>query len=206
MCGRYALYETKDLGPRFNLATKPTFVSKDNYHVAPMQRLPVIYQDEAKGRVAELMQWGFFAKNPRKSFHPFNTVSETAFDKPMWREAVKHHRCLVPTRGFYEWQKFYGANGKIERKVQYFIHPKDQQLFSFAGIYSIWKDVEGMPLYTFSIMTTTPNKEMEPIHNRMPVILHPDQEAIWLNPAYSEQAQLADLLVPYEDNGLEILK
>jgi len=208
MCGRYALYEAKDLGPRFNLATRPTFVSKDNYNVAPRQRVPVIYQEEGK-RVAELMQWGFlpfFAKDPAKSVRPINTMAETAFEKPMWREAVKHHRCLVPTRGFYEWQKFYGDNGKVERKIPYFIHPKDQSLFSFAGVYSVWKDVEGLPLYTFSIMTTGPNKEMEPIHNRMPVMLHPDQEAIWLDPQYSEQAQLAELLVPYEDNGLEIYK
>jgi putative SOS response-associated peptidase YedK len=209
MCGRYALYETKDLGPRFNLATKPTFVSKDNYNVAPRQRLPVVYTDPEKGRVAEPMQWGllpFFARDPRQRFRPINTVSETAFDTPMWREAVKHHRCLVPTRGFYEWQKFYGDNGKVERKVPYFIHPKRMGLFSFAGIYSIWKDVEGLPLYTFSIMTTGPNKEMRPIHDRMPVILHPDQEALWLDPQYSERSQLADLLFPYEDNGLEIYK
>jgi len=78
MCGRYALYKTKDLGPRFNLATKPTFVSKDNYNVAPMQRLPVVYQDEAKGRVAELMQWGFlpfFAKDPAKESSSNNVVN-----------------------------------------------------------------------------------------------------------------------------------
>jgi len=209
MWGRYALYETKDLGPRFNLATKPTFVSKDNYNVAPRQRLPIIYQDPEQGRIAELMQWGFlpfFAKDPSKSFRPINTKSETAFDSRMWREAVKHHRCLVPTRGFYEWQKFEGDNGKVERKVPYFIHPKDQSLFSFAGIYSMWKDVEGLPLYTFSIMTTAPNNQMAPIHNRMPVILHPDQEAVWLDPQYSERSQLAELLVPYEDNGLEMYK
>jgi putative SOS response-associated peptidase YedK len=209
MCGRYALYELMGLRRRFNLATKPTFVSKDNFNVAPRQRLPVIIQDEEKGRLAELMQWGFlpfFAKDPAKSFRPINTVSETAFEKPMWRQAVKHHRALIPTRGFYEWQKFYGDNGKVERKVPYFIHPKDQQLFSFAGVYSVWKDVEGYPLYTFSIMTTGPNKDMEPIHNRMPVMLHPDQEAAWLNPQYSEREQPAELLVPYEDNMLEIYR
>jgi putative SOS response-associated peptidase YedK len=147
MCGRYALYESKDLGPRFNLATKPTFVSKDDYNVAPMHRLPVIYEKDG-ARVAELMQWGFlpfFAKDPSKSFRPINTVSETAFEKPMWRQAVQHHRCLVPARGFYEWQKFIGATGKVEHKVPFFIHPKAIDLFAFAGVYSIWKDVEGLP-------------------------------------------------------------
>ena len=208
MCGRYTLYEITDLEHRFDLATKPQFVSKDNYNAAPMQRMPIVFQEDNK-RMAELMQWGFlpsFARDPSKSFRPINTVSETAFEKPMWREAVKHHRALIPSRGFYEWRKFLNTNGKVERKVPYFIHPKDIDIFSFAGIYSIWKDVEGLPLYTFSIMTTTPNKEMEEIHNRMPVILCPEQEASWLSLPYSEQGQLADLLVPYEDGGLDIYK
>jgi len=209
MCGRYGLYDTdaKALETRFELKEQPTFVSQDNYNVSPMQRMPIIYEEDGK-RVAQLMQWGFipfFAKDPR-GFRPINTVSETAFEKPMWREAMKHHRCLVPSRGFYEWKKFFGDNGKIERKVPYFIHPKDIDLFAFAGIYSIWKDVEGLPFYTFSIMTTTPNEEMEDIHNRMPVILRPGQEASWLNPEYSEEKQLADLLVPYPDGMLEIYR
>ncbi|HJT58330.1 MAG TPA: SOS response-associated peptidase [Ktedonobacteraceae bacterium] len=204
MCGRYALYETKDLGPRFNLATQPTFVSKDNYNVAPRQRLPIIVQDQEQGRRAEIMQWGFippWSKDPSKGSRPINTMSETAFAKPMWKCAVMHHRCLVPSRGFYEWEHI---NDQV--KVPYFIHPKDQALFSFAGIYSVWHDVEDKPLYSFSIMTTAPNRDMEPIHDRMPVILHPDQEATWLDPQYSEQAQLASLLIPYEDGMLDMYR
>lgn len=198
MCGRYTLYES-DLDKRFNLASKPHFISKDNYNVAPRQRLPVIYQ-VAGDRVAELMQWGFlpfFAKDPTKSFRPINTVSETAFEKPMWREAVKHHRALIPARGFYEWDRILGNDG-VDRKVPYFIRPKDVELFSFAGIYSVWKDVEGLPLYSFSIMTTSPQEQMKHIHDRSPVILRPEQEAFWLDPQYSEQDQLAELLVPYQ--------
>ena len=210
MCGRYALYDSDSavLEERFELQTKPSFVSKDNYNVAPKQRCPVIYEQDGK-RVAELMQWGFvpfFAKDPKKTFGSINTVAETAWEKPMWREAVKHHRCLIPARGFYEWKKFFDDKGKLARKVPYFIHPKDMEIFAFAGLYSIWKDVEGYPLYTFSIMTTAPNKEMEEIHNRMPVILRPEQEAPWLDPQYSEREQLAELLVPYEDGMLEIYR
>lgn len=92
------------------------------------------------------------------------------------------------------------------QKVPYFIHPKDQGLFAFAGIYSVWHDVEDKPLSSFSILTTRPNREMEPIHDRMPVMLHPDQKAIWLDPSYSEREQLASLLVPYEDGMLEIYR
>jgi putative SOS response-associated peptidase YedK len=203
MCGRYALYETKDLGPRFNLATRATFVSQDNYNVAPRQWLPVIIQDEAKGRIAESMQWGFippWSKEPNKGMRPINTKAENAFDSPMWRGSMAHFRCLVPSRGFYEW-KMMGSH-----KEPYFIHPKDLALFAFAGIYSVWHDAEDRALYSFSILTTRPNKEMELIHDRMPVILTPEQEAPWLDLQYSEREQLADLLVPYEDNGLAIYR
>lgn len=204
MCGRYTLFEAKDLGPRFNLAKQPHFVSKDNYNVAPRQWLPVVFEDEEAGRVAEPMQWGFiphWAKDISKTFRPINTRSETVFDSGMWLGAVRHHRCLVPSRGFYEWKSV-----SEKMKVPYFIHPKDQKLFGFAGIYSIWKDVEDRPVYSFSILTTAPNQEMQPIHDRMPVILHPGQEASWLSRRISERDELADFLVPYEDNGLEIYK
>src|SRR5947209_6149404 len=107
MCSRYTLYDTKDLGPRFNLATQPRFVSQDNYNVAPRQWLPVIVQDPDKGRIAEPMQWGFippWSKDPSKGLRPINTKSETVFDSRMWKGAVAHRRCLVPSRGFYEWK------------------------------------------------------------------------------------------------------
>jgi len=170
-----------------------------NYNVAPRQWLPVIVQDPEKGRIAEPMQWGFipvWSKDPSHGMRPINTMAEQAFVNPMWRSAAAHHRCLVPARGFYEWKKTDG------HKVPYFIHPKDQALFAFAGIYSVWKDAEGRPLKSFSIMTTGPNKEMEQIHDRMPVILTPEHETRWLDLQYSEREQLADLLVPYEDGML----
>jgi len=202
MCGRFTLYETQDFSQRFNLATQPDFVLQDNYNAAPRQWLPVIFADPKVGRIAEPMQWGFippWSKGPSKGPRPINTKSETVFDSRMWKGAVTHHRCLVPSRGFYEW-KLIIAN----RKVPYFIHPRDQALFAFAGMYSLWQDVEGKPLYSFSIMTTEPNKDMEPIHDRMPVILTPEHETRWLDLQYREREQLADLLVPYEDGMLEM--
>lgn len=201
MCGRYTLYEADDLKGRYNLAKQPQFVSQDNYNVAPRQRLPIIYQ-LADRREAELMQWGFipaWSKDPSKGPRPINTKAETVFDSPLWRPAVRHQRCLIPARGFYEWKHL-----STNTKVPFYIYPKQLELFSFAGIYSIWKDVEGLPLYTFSIMTTVPNREMSEIHDRMPVILRPEQETIWLDPANSQPAVLSELLVPYDDGGLTI--
>src|SRR6185312_11623850 len=123
---------------------------------------------------------------------PINTMSETAWEKPMWQRAMKSHRCLIPARGFYEWKTLADVH-----KVPFYIQPKGMEVFSFAGIYSIWNDVEGYPLYTFSILTTAPNEQMEDIHNRMPVILRPEQEDEWLNPALMSPGQLGELLVPY---------
>ncbi len=148
------------------------------------------------------MQWGFispWSKDPSKGLRPINTKTEGVFDSWMWKGAVTHHRFLVPSRGFYEWKRI-----ADKLKVPYFILPKDQGLFAFAGIYSVWHDVEGKPLYSFSIMTTEPNKEMEQIHDRMPVMLTPEQETRWLDLQYRERKQLADLLVPYEDGMLEM--
>jgi putative SOS response-associated peptidase YedK len=204
MCGRYTLFETKDLGPRFNLATKsPGFVSKDNYNVAPRQRLPIVYQKD-DARNLELMQWGFlpaWSKDPAKDRRPINTRAESVFNSPMWRGAVSHYRCLVPARGFYEWQVT-----PTGHKTPYYIYPKDQKLFAFAGLYSVFKDVEDMALYSFSIITTTPNKEMAKVHDRMPVILLPDQETVWLGAEAGDQTTLAGLLGPYPDQMLNIYK
>lgn len=204
MCGRYTLYETEDLGRRFNLQHQKQFVSKDNYNVTPRQWIPIIFEDEEMGRIAEPMQWGFipfWSKEPTKGPRPINTKSETVFDSRLWIGAIRHSRCLVPTRGFYEWKT---VNEKM--KIPYFIYPKDQELFSLAGIYSTWNDVEGRPLYTFSILTTAPNKEMKPIHDRMPVILHPDQESTWLSRRIDEREIIESFLKPYEDGKLEIYK
>jgi putative SOS response-associated peptidase YedK len=202
MCGRYTLYGDDHLVERFNLATRPTFVSKDNYNVAPRQQLPIVYMDDAKNRVASLMQWGYlpsWAKDIQKERRPINTRSETVFSSPMWRGAIAHQRCLIPAKGFYEWKSV-----PTKAKQPYYITPKSHELFAFAGLFSIWKDVENHPLYTFSILTTQPNAEMAPIHDRMPVILMPEQESAWLNPLYREQEQLAPFLEPYKDGLLEV--
>ena len=204
MCGRYTLFDTAGLSSKFHLTQQPHFVSKDNYNVAPRQWVPVIFEDEEMGRIAEPMQWGFIApwsKDPNKGPRPINTRSETVFENRLLLGSVRHHRCLVPSRGFYEWKV---VNEKT--KQPYFICPKDQELFTFAGIYSIWYDVEGRPLYSFSILTTWPNKDMKPIHDRMPVILRSEQEASWLDRRISERDRLAQFLVPYDDGKLKIYR
>lgn len=204
MCGRYTLYATKDFPGRFNLAQKPLIHVDENYNVAPGQYMPIITRGE-NGNKVSMMKWGLiphWAKDIKIGYKLINTVSETAFEKPMWRSSILHYRCLVPARGFYEWKVL--GDGKT--KQPYFIHPKDIDLFTFAGLWSTWLDVEKREIRSFSIMTTSPNKEMAGIHNRMPVILKPDDEDRWLEPSHSDRGSIEPLLHPYEDNGLELYR
>jgi putative SOS response-associated peptidase YedK len=205
MCGRYTLYKKVDeLSERYNVAKVPYDINA-NFNVAPGQIMPVITQDEV-GRHLELMKWGLipaWAKDPLIGYRLINARDDGIFAKPVWRGVILHQRALIPADGFYEWQK--PANPK-DHKQPYYIHPKQLKLFSFAGVWESWKDAEGREWKTYSIITTEPNKEMKRIHNRMPVILHPADEADWLEPSKTTKEAIEPLLRPYEDNGLELFK
>jgi putative SOS response-associated peptidase YedK len=121
----------------------------------------------------------------------------------MWKGLVSKKRALIPADGFYEWKK---PEHSKDLKQPFYIHPKQTDLFSFAGIWSSWKDVEGVEFKTYSIITTSPNKEMTSVHNRMPVILHPEDEPKWLESSRVEQEDLEPFLHPYEDGGLEMFE
>ena len=205
MCGRYTLHKKVDeLAERYNLASVPADIHV-NYNVAPGQMMPVIIEDEGIKRL-ELMKWGlvpFWAKDPKIGYKLINARDDTIFEKPIWRNVILRKRALIPADGFYEWQKPSDPKG---HKQPYFIHPKQVDLFSFAGVWETWKDVEGLEWKTYSIITTDPNKEMRTLHNRMPVILHPEDEASWLQSSRVTRDDIEPLLRPYEDNGLEMYK
>jgi putative SOS response-associated peptidase YedK len=169
-----------------------------SYNVAPGATMPVVVRN-SPNRV-ELMQWGlipFWAKDPKNSYKTINARAETVASSPAFREAFKRRRCLVPASGFYEWQQ-------TERgKLPYFIHLKDIELFAFAGLYDVWKDAEGNELHTYTIITTTPNDLVEPIHNRIPVILHADDEAMWIDPKMNDTTALRALLQPFPNALME---
>lgn len=204
MCGRYVIYQTKELAKRFKVPDEELDQLLEdlraNYNVAPSQTLPVITQDET--RHMKLMRWGLipvWAKDEKIGFKMINARSETLFEKSTWKRPALKQRCLVPANGFYEWKKL------DDGKRPFYIKPKDQELFSFAGVYDNWTSREtGEVVQSYSIVTTKPNKEMTAIHDRMPVILQPEQEAHWLDPSNDDPDSIADLLHPYEDNMLEM--
>jgi putative SOS response-associated peptidase YedK len=149
------------------------------------------------------MRWGlipFWAKDPAIGYKTINARSETASELPAFREALRKRRCLVPADGFYEWQK----TGKT--KQPYCFTLADDHLFAFAGLWERWrdpKDAEGKPIETCSILTTTANRLLEGIHDRMPVILRPEDYERWLDPGEERIESLKELLQPFDSTRMK---
>jgi putative SOS response-associated peptidase YedK len=202
MCGRYTLYQQGKLPGLFKVPKSEASRFKERYNIAPSQSVPVVIRRD-DGNHLEEMRWGFMTpwmKDPKDMFKysMFNARAEGIFDKPTWKKAIRFQRCLVPSNGFYEWKK------EDDGKHPFLIRPKDQELFAFGGVYGNWKDAEGVEWGTYSIVTTTPNKEMSSIHSREPLMLKPEDQDLWLDPSMDEPDAIAELLRPYKDGMLQM--
>ena len=157
-----------------------------SYNIAPSQLVPVVVKDPH--RQIRLMQWGFIPHwmKPRadgKAVQGFiNARSETAMDKPAFRDAFKHQRCLVLADGFYEWQKGTGS-----AKQPYYLSKQSQNLMNFAGLWSRWVSPEGKEIQTCTILTCEPNALVAQVHDRMPVILQGTDRLAWVDKLTPEQ-------------------
>jgi putative SOS response-associated peptidase YedK len=193
MCGRYTLQNVDDISERFQ-AKQLRFDLASIYNVAPSQELPVIVADETGERTIKLMQWGLIPRwqvvGHGGNVAPINARSETVAEKPMFRDLIRRRRCLVPASGFYEWQ------AGIHRKQPYFIGVKDQPLFAFAGLYDEFVPAGSDPIASYTILTTRPNALLAPIHDRMPVILRPEDEGLWLDRDVHGVKELEPLFLP----------
>ena len=178
MCGRYALKATAaELIEHFKLLSCPEFGLR--FNIAPQSMIPVIRQKPGAGRVGQLVRWGLipsWAKDPSIGNKLNNARGETVAEKPAFRSSFAKHRCLIPASGFYEWQPVAG------RKQPYYIHPTASGgFFAFAGLLAAWTPPAGETVVSTCIITTGPNEVMAPIHDRMPVILQPEQFDAWLD-------------------------
>ncbi len=191
MCGRFTIFaDPERLAERFQAAL-PAGGLQPRYNAAPTQQLPVILNDGPPA--IQFLQWGlipFWAKDPSIGSRMINARSETLVDKPAFRAAFKKRRCLVLADGFYEWQKT--AAGKQPIRITL----ASGEPFAMAGLWETWDAPDGSLLRTFTIITGDPNELVAPIHNRMPAILLPEHEAIWLDNA-AEPAIWLDILRPY---------
>lgn len=207
MCGRYmitapvtAMAELFDVPERPNLAPR--------YNVAPMQNAPIVRlrrgdtETSPPSRHLAIHRWGllpFWAKAEREGAKMINARAETVAEKPAFRDAFKHRRCLVVADGFYEWR----TDGKV--KQPHAVRLKDGGLFAFAGLWSRWRpkgggeDVE--PIDTFTILTTDANPLVAPIHDRMPVILAAEGYEAWLTGAPDAALRL---LRPYPAEAMQV--
>lgn len=199
MCGRYALdSEYKEVKHRFDTITDALDVER-RYNVAPGQFMPIILRKSPN--TAVLARWGLipsWSKEPKVKFSTINARAENLMTSPVYRNPFQTQRCLVPTAGFIEWKRI-----SDKEKIPYYIHLKNKKLFAFAGLYDIWKDAEGYPLMTFTIITTQPNSLMDAIHNRMPVVLSKIEEDMWLDPEIHDSATLLKMLDPYPADDMQ---
>ncbi|MEK4327196.1 SOS response-associated peptidase [Paenibacillus sp. FSL R7-0312] len=195
MCGRFTITVTlEELITHYLIDDSKLATLKPNYNVAPMHNVPAVIASDAGTRLGEL-RWGlvpFWAKDEKIGSKMINARAETVAEKPAFKRLLKSKRCIIPADGFYEWKK----DGTS--KQPYRILMSDGSLFSFAGLYDTWEDPEGKKLSTCTIITTTPNSLMEGIHDRMPVILRPEDEADWLGRDNDDVESFLKLLKPYD--------
>jgi putative SOS response-associated peptidase YedK len=201
MCGRFTL--TADPGlvaRRFGAPPPQGGGTRPRFNVAPAQTVITVTDDGR--RQLELMRWGLipaWAKDPAIGSRLINARAETLAEKPAFRAALRRRRCLIPADGFYEWTA--GPDGK-RRPMR--IRLTSGQPFAFAGLWDEWRPPDGgPPVRTCTIITCAPNELMATLHHRMPVILAPEAEAVWLDPSITDPERLLPLLVPYPADKLE---
>ncbi|QHJ70350.1 SOS response-associated peptidase [Planococcus halotolerans] len=202
MCGRFALYaDYKVILERFDIdqASFDETEYEQSYNIAPSQQVAAVVSDGNKNRLGKL-KWGLippWAKDAKIGYKMINARSETAAEKPSYRNAFKKKRCLVVADSFYEWRK------EETGKTPMLIKMKSGEPFAFAALWESWESPEGDTVHSCSILTTKPNKIMASIHDRMPVILSKEAEKIWLDPKVQDFELLESFLKPYDDGELE---
>jgi len=198
MCGRFTLtLDPIELRQAFDLSEMPEeWIPR--FNIAPTQ--PVAVVKDADTRAVDFMRWGLvpsWAKDISIGNKLINARGETIMEKPSFRNAFAKRRCLVLADGFFEWQK----RDPKGPSVPYFIHLKNRSPFAFAGLWEFWRSAEGDELKTCTIITTSPNELVAPIHDRMPVMLKPAEGWAWLRGGTSQD--LVKLIRPFPADEME---
>lgn len=203
MCGRYALHVLTPELAELLRALSLTVQLGPRYNITPTQSAPILRLGDDGLRELVMAKWGLipsWAKDAAIGNRMINARAETAAEKPAFRAAMKKRRCIVPASGFYEWQKIEGS--KV--KQPWHIHSADAPIIGMAGLWERWRgptDSGDTSIDSFTILTTTPNALMKRLHDRMPVILSPDEYEAWLDPD-SAPDHVASLLDPAPDGTL----
>ena len=194
MCGRFTLKTpVETLAEVFELPTAPELPPR--FNIAPSEAVAAVRVAGAEPlRELALLRWGLvppWADEPKVGSRMINARAETVATNGAFRAAFRRRRCLVPADGFYEWQR------QERAKQPFYIHMRDDAPFAFAGLWEVWEGKDGTVLETCTVITTEPNELMQPIHNRMPVILDRADYARWLDPRMNDPELLKAFLRPY---------
>ncbi|MNO35875.1 putative SOS response-associated peptidase YedK [compost metagenome] len=192
MCGRYTLTVTlEELIARYIPEFVGTSFMEPRYNISPTQMATTVIHDGQANRIG-LLKWGLipsWSKDSTKG--TINARAETILEKPTFKIPFLRKRVLVPADSFFEWAT--STSGKQPMRILL----RSGAIFSFAGIYDSWIAPDGKKTSSFAIVTTEPNSLVEKIHNRMPVILKPQDEAIWLDRTLQDPQRLMPILKPY---------
>jgi putative SOS response-associated peptidase YedK len=196
MCGRYRLTaKERYLRDHFGLDEDPTWTPR--WNIAPTQLVPVVRQKSVSSkRSFDLVRWGLipsWAKDPSIATKTINAMSETAADKPAFRDALRLRRCLIPADSFYEWLPI----GSKHRQP-FSVGMADHSVFAFAGLWESWVREKGDVIETCTILTTTPNALVADDHRRMPAILKRDDYELWLDPSTKNPSAVSGCLEPFD--------
>lgn len=198
MCGRYSLDATPDeVRALFAYEEVPNFPPR--YNIAPTQPVAIVRQDHGGHRHFGLLRWGLvpaWVKDPASFTLLINARSETAVEKPSFRTAMKHGRCIFPMSGYYEWRR------TAEGRQPFFIHRADRGVMAVAGLWETWCDPDGGDMDTGAILTTPANRTLAQVHDRMPAVLRPEEFGIWLDTGKVMARDARRLLRPADDDML----
>jgi putative SOS response-associated peptidase YedK len=200
VCGRFAQPRSPEELARLFRATAVSDLDGDRFNVAPTDPVSAVVEHHGE-RVLDTFRWGlvpFFADGPKARAPLINARAETVETSPAFRAAFARRRCIVPADAFYEWRRHRApATGRVIRSEPFAIRLRSDAPMAFAGLWAIWRDpATAQRLYSLAIVTGQPNELVATVHDRMPVILHPDDWDAWLDEA-ARPAELRPLLRPY---------
>lgn len=201
MCGRYTLAAPDPAQLRARFPIGETVQVRQRFNVAPGDEILAVTTDREGAPRGELLRWGLvphWAKEPVSPVKMINARAETLEERPAYRDALGRFRCLILADGFYEW----ASAPDRPYKQAFHISRADGRPFAFAGLWAIWRG-EAAELRSCTIITTAANPAVAPLHDRMPVILDPEAESTWLDPA-APRGLLAELLRPLPETETSI--
>lgn len=197
MCGRFALFSSPArIKTRFS--TTDELILEPRFNIAPAQTIPVIRADESGKRMFTFARWGLipsWVEDPAEIQQPINAKAETAAIKPMFRHAYRSNRVLIPADAFFEWSLHDG-------KQPFLIKLKDDEPMGLGGLLECWHGYD-TEIMTFTILTTNANLMMTDIHDRMPVIIKPEDYSAWLDNKLTDILKIQAMTQPYPERLLE---